>query len=152
MVLALHSITVSNYPTDCILHPLLQEHRTQLRLLQPQWTNILQSDIQIKSAIAGAAETANRLLGIQLPIVLDWVPTGIVQAEPLDCDAGDGFSVPKAYERIGGEDSEDVVAEDAIEEEIEGLVDSESMAVGAAVDIVWKLPVRDYPYAVLRER
>lgn len=118
---------------------MLLEHRTQLRLLRPQWTSVLQSDIQIKSAISGAAETANRLLGIQSTPVLDWMPTVILQTQELLDDAYDVFSASDIRQDV--EDSEDLIAGDDIEDEVGGLVESDCLAPHAAADIIWTMPV-----------
>lgn len=121
-----------------MLHPLLQQHRTQLRLLQPLWTTVLQSDIRIKSAISNAAEAANRILGIQPAMTLDWVPTIIACTMATDVPPS-----TEAYECID-DDHEDLMAKDELEDEVEGLIDSESMIEDAAAEIVWRLPVCGY--------
>lgn len=134
----------SNHPTDHLLHPLLQEHRIQLRLLQPQWTSVLQSDVRIKSAISNAAETADRILGIQPSPTLDWVPTVIAHVTDADISPS-----PEVNERV--EDSEGVMVEDELEDEMEGLMDSESMDEDATAELVWSLPVRVYPHVSLHK-
>lgn len=123
-----------------------------MRLLQPQWNTILQSDIRIKSAIANAAEAADRVLGIQPVTALDWVPTVIAETTELqDHDDHDVTDIdtpppPEVLERKP-EDSEEVL--DDLEDEVAGMVDSDSMLEDATADMVWKLPVCGYIYIAI---
>lgn len=143
--------------TDQTLHPLLQEHHTQLRLLLPQWTTIIQSDIRIKSAVANAADIASRILGIESTPTLDWMPTVIAQSPDLAhrdimaCDTNimfsdtDLLSTESAQEHVYAEDNgEGFIVEDTLEGEIEGAVDSESLLEDADTEVIWALPVRDW--------
>lgn len=133
-----------NYPADQNLHPLLQEHRTQLRLLQPQWTTIIQSDIRIKSAVSNAADVASRLLGIETSTTLDWMPTVTAQLPEFahhDIRTSDIMLTEDIQERIG-EDSEGFIVEDVLEDEIEDKIDSDSLIEDADAELIWALPVR----------
>ncbi|KAF7981244.1 hypothetical protein HWV62_34613 [Athelia sp. TMB] len=130
-------------PEHHALHPLLLEHRTQLRLLQPQWTSVLQSNVRIQSAIANAADAAIHILGIQPSIDLNWVPTVIAESPELvyhDITIDDPSVIASQESLV--EDSEGVMAEDALEDEIDGLLDSNSMVEAATAEVVWKLPVQ----------
>ncbi|KAF7972323.1 hypothetical protein HWV62_18424 [Athelia sp. TMB] len=125
-------------PEYHMIHPLLQEHHIQLRLLQPQWTFALQSDIQIKSAIAQATDTANRVLGISPSTTLDWVTTVMLStSESLDYDSIT-IDAPLVVE-----DSEEAMVVDALEDELDGLVESDMLDDDVAAEVLWRLPVRD---------
>lgn len=117
-----------------MLHPLLHEHLIQLRLLRPLWTSSLQSNIRIKSAISNAADVANHILGTQPSAeTLNWMPT-VTQTGILTSQ--------EAQERYS-EDSEGLLmAEDDLEDEIAGLLDSDVTVEDATAEVVWKLPVR----------
>lgn len=105
-------------------------------MLRPQWTSTIQSDVRIKSAISNAAEAAHRVLGTeQSTMTLDWMPT-VTQ---------NGLLTPlEAQERIS-EDSEGVMLEDDIEDEIAGLIYSDSTVEDATAEMKWTLPVCGFP-------
>ncbi|KAF7981458.1 hypothetical protein HWV62_33483 [Athelia sp. TMB] len=130
-------------PEHHTLHPLLLEHHIQLQLLQPQWTSVLQSNIQIKSAIANAARAAHRILGMQPSMDLNWAPTVIAESPELEHNdtMTDDPRVLTSQESLV-EDSEGVMVEDVLEDEIDGLLDSDSMVEDATAEVVWKLPLQ----------
>lgn len=109
---------------------MLLQHLTQLRLLCPLWTSILQSDVRIKSAISNAAEAAHQILGTQpSTVTLNWMPT-VTQT---------------GLQEQTSEDSEGVMLEDDLEDEIAGLIDSDSTVEDATAEVVWTLPVCGCP-------
>ncbi|KAF7979480.1 hypothetical protein HWV62_42311 [Athelia sp. TMB] len=74
---------------------------------------------------------------------LNWVPTVIAESPELEHHdtTNDDPGVSTSQESLV-EDSEGVMVEDALEDEIDGLLDSDSLVEDATAEVVWKLPLQ----------